>query len=54
MPLPLSRPDQAHRISGPNFSRRLGLPVSSLQHECYKLVRIGVLRDRRAGNTRLD
>lgn len=35
------------------LSRRLGLPVSSLQHECYKLTRIGLLRATRAGNARL-
>ena len=27
------------------LSRLLGLPVSSLQHECYKLARLGLLRD---------
>lgn len=35
-----------------DLSRRLGLPISSLQHECYKLERIGVLTARRSGNTR--
>jgi DNA-binding transcriptional ArsR family regulator len=35
------------------LSRRLGLPVSSLQHECYKLTRLGLLRDERIGNARL-
>lgn len=35
------------------MSRRLGLPVSSLQHECYKLARLGLLRDERRGNARL-
>jgi hypothetical protein len=34
------------------LSRRLGLPVSSLQHECYKLTRLGLLRDERMGNAR--
>jgi hypothetical protein len=34
------------------LSRRLGLPVSSLQHECYKLTRLGLLRDERVGNAR--
>lgn len=34
------------------FSRMLGLPISSLQHECYKLERIGVLRSRREGSSR--
>jgi hypothetical protein len=32
------------------LSRLLGLPVSSLQHECYKLERLGVLTGRREGN----
>lgn len=36
-----------------DLSRLLGLPISSLQHECYKLARIGILRDSRAGNARL-
>jgi hypothetical protein len=27
--------------------------VSSLQHECYKLTRLGLLRDERVGNARL-
>jgi DNA-binding transcriptional ArsR family regulator len=35
------------------LSKRLGLPVSSLQHECYKLTRLGLLRDERVGNARL-
>ena len=34
------------------LSRSLGLPVSSLQHECYKLVRVGLLHDQRSGNVR--
>lgn len=34
------------------LSRSLGLPVSSLQHECYKLVRVGLLHDQRRGNVR--
>ena len=34
------------------LSRLLGLPVSSLQHECYKLARIGLLHDQRSGNVR--
>lgn len=34
------------------LSRSLGLPVSSLQHECYKLVRVGLLHDLRSGNVR--
>jgi hypothetical protein len=32
------------------LSRVLGLPISSLQHECYKLERLGVLSGRREGN----
>ncbi|MCA9880369.1 MAG: helix-turn-helix transcriptional regulator [Thermomicrobiales bacterium] len=34
------------------LSRALGLPVSSLQHECYKLARVGLLHDQRSGNVR--
>ena len=49
--LTLPRPHLAFSLT--DLSRRLGLPVSSLQHECYKLVRIGVLRDERVGNARL-
>lgn len=40
------------RFSLTDMSRRLGLPVSSLQHECYKLARMGILRDERSGNAR--
>lgn len=40
------------RYSLTEFSRALGLPVSSLQHECYKLERLGVLVGRREGNSR--
>ena len=47
----LSRPHLQFSLT--DLSRRLGLPVSSLQHECYKLTRMGVLRDERVGNTRL-
>jgi len=32
------------------LSRVLGLPISSLQHECYKLERLGILNGRREGN----
>lgn len=35
-----------------DLSRRLDLPISSLQHECYKLVRLGLLRDERARGSR--
>jgi hypothetical protein len=41
------------RFSLTDLSRRLGLPVSSLQHECYKLTRLGLLRGERVGNARL-
>ena len=41
------------RFSLTELSRRLGLPVSSLQHECYKLTRLGLLYDERVGNARL-
>jgi hypothetical protein len=34
------------------LSRILSLPISSLQHECYKLERIGVVKGRREGNSR--
>jgi hypothetical protein len=47
----LPRPDRGFSLT--DLSRRLDLPVSSLQHECYKLERIGVLFARRAGNARL-
>ncbi len=46
----LSRPHLAFSLT--DLSRRLGLPVSSLQHECYKLTRLGLLRDERIGNAR--
>ena len=49
--LVLARPHL--RFSLTELSRRLGLPVSSLQHECYKLTRLGLLRDQRVGNARL-
>jgi hypothetical protein len=47
----LPRPHLAFSLTA--MSRRLGLPVSSLQHECYKLTRLGLLRDERRGNARL-
>lgn len=34
------------------LSRILDLPISSLQHECYKLERVGVVKGRREGNSR--
>lgn len=40
------------RYSLTDLSRLLGLPISSLQHECYKLERIGLLAGKREGNTR--
>jgi hypothetical protein len=40
------------RYSLTELSRLLGQPISSLQHECYKLERIGLLTGRREGNTR--
>jgi hypothetical protein len=49
--LVLPRPHLAFSLT--DLSRRLGLPVSSLQHECYKLTRLGLLRDARIGNARL-
>jgi DNA-binding transcriptional ArsR family regulator len=49
--LVLSRPHVGFSLT--DLSRRLGLPVSSLQHECYKLTRLGLLRDERVGNARL-
>ena len=45
---------QPHRgFSLTDLSHALGLPISSLQHECYKLERIGVLASQREGNARL-
>lgn len=46
----LPRPQIA--LSLTEFSRMLNLPISSLQHECYKLERIGIIRGRREGNSR--
>ncbi len=46
----LARPRQAFGLT--DLSRALGLPVSSLQHECYKLERLGVLAAARTGGTR--
>lgn len=34
------------------LSRILDLPISSLQHECYKLERISVIKGKREGNSR--
>jgi hypothetical protein len=49
--LMLPRPHLGFSLT--DLSRRLGLPVSSLQHECYKLARLGLLITQRAGNQRL-
>lgn len=46
----MPRPQVA--LSLTEFSRILDLPISSLQHECYKLERVGVIRGRREGNSR--
>ncbi|MGH2548998.1 MAG: hypothetical protein ACRDHN_06385 [Thermomicrobiales bacterium] len=40
------------RFSLTELSRLLEQPISSLQHECYKLERIGVVAGKREGNTR--
>lgn len=48
--LMLPRPHLSFSLT--DLSRRLELPVSSTQHECNKLTRIGVLRDDRVGNVR--
>lgn len=46
----LPRPHR--RFSLTDLHRLLGLPISSLQHECYKLERLGILVARREGNAR--
>jgi DNA-binding transcriptional ArsR family regulator len=46
----LPRPHVGYSLT--DLSRLLELPISSLQHECYKLERIGVLKARRDGNSR--
>lgn len=46
----LARPRQAFGLT--DLSRALGLPVSSLQHECYKLERVGVLAAARSSGAR--
>ncbi len=43
----------APRVSLTDLSRRLNLPISSLQHECYKLEKNQILIARRSGNARL-
>ena len=44
------RPDTGMSLT--ELNRALGLPISSLQHECYKLERVGVLKSQREGNSR--
>ena len=46
----LPRPHVGYSLT--DLSRLLELPISSLQHECYKLERIGVVKARRDGNSR--
>jgi DNA-binding transcriptional ArsR family regulator len=40
------------RFSLTELSRAVGVPISSLQHECYKLERLGILAARREGASR--
>lgn len=47
----LPRPHLSFSLT--ELSRLLGLPISSLQHECYKLQRIGVLTGQRVRNAYL-
>lgn len=46
----IPRPHLAWSLT--EFSRLLDLPISSLQHECYKLERLGVLISQREGASR--
>lgn len=46
----LPRPHVARSLT--DLSGLLELPISSLQYECYKLLRLGVLRDHRADGSR--
>lgn len=46
----VARSDDAFSLT--ELARALSLPVSSLQHECYKLERLGVLLGRREGGSR--
>lgn len=46
----IPRPHMAWSLT--EFSRLLDLPISSLQHECYKLERLGILMSRREGASR--
>lgn len=40
------------RFSLTEIGRILGMAISSVQHECYKLQRLGIFRDRREGASR--
>ncbi len=44
------RPHRGYSLT--ELSRFLSLPISSLQHECYKLERIGILTSQRDGASR--
>ncbi|MBX3071000.1 MAG: helix-turn-helix transcriptional regulator [Thermomicrobiales bacterium] len=44
------RPHRGYSLT--ELSRNLDLPISSLQHECYKLERIGILISHREGSSR--
>lgn len=46
----VTHPDD--RFSLTEIARILGLAISSVQHECYKLQRLGIFRDRREGASR--
>lgn len=46
----IPRPHLAYSLT--EFSRILDLPISSLQHECYKLERLGILVSQREGASR--
>ncbi len=46
----IPRPHRGYSLT--ELSRALGMPISSLQHECYKLERIGILRSTREGASR--
>ncbi len=46
----ITHPDA--RFSLTELGRTLGLAVSSVQHECYKLEALGVLRSQREGSSR--
>lgn len=46
----VARSDDAFSLT--ELARALAVPVSSLQHECYKLERLGVLKGRREGGSR--